>query len=241
MQKFKELWEIISRLRKECPWDRKQTNESLKYKLIEEAYEFIDTIDRKDWEKFKSEAGDVLLVILSHIRIAQDRGLTTIEEVITKLIDKLILRHPHVFGERKLEDVESVLRNWEASKGDQLFKDTNFSMPALYLAYRIGEKASRIGFDWRNLEDVWKKVHEEMEELKQAKDEKHVEEEIGDLLFAIANLSRHLGVNPEDALRKANMKFVERFNKMLSRIYSDGKDPSSMTLEELDKYWEEVK
>ncbi len=241
MKEFDRLWEIITILRKECPWDREQTNESLKYKLIEEAYELVDAIDRKDWDLFTSEAGDVLLVTLMQIRIAEENGKTSLKEVLNRLIDKLIERHPHVFGDADLKDTDSVLKNWEKSKGKKVFEDINFSMPALYLAYRIGQKASRLGFDWPDSRGVVDKVCEEARELASEKDREKIEEELGDLLFSIVNLARHLGINPEDALRKANMKFVERFRKLMREAEKRGLSLEEMSLEEMDKLWEEVK
>ncbi len=241
MKEFDRLWEIITILRKECPWDREQTNESLKYKLIEEAYELVHAIDRKDWELFASEAGDVLLVTLMQIRIAEENGKTSLREVLDRLIEKLIERHPHVFGDADLKDTQSVLRNWEKSKGKKVFEDVNFSMPALYLAYRIGQKAARLGFDWPDVEGVLEKVCEEAQELASEKDKGRIEEELGDLLFSIVNLARHLGINPEDALRKANMKFVERFRKLIQEAEKRGLSLQKMSLKEMDELWEEIK
>jgi len=241
MDKFIELWKIIEILREKCPWDREQTNESLKYKLIEESYEVLNTIDEKNWEKFEIEIGDILLVVLMHIKIAQDNGFTSLERVISKLIEKIIKRHPHVFSDKKLETSDEVLKNWEKSKGDELFKDINFSMPSLYLAYRITQKAEKIGFDWENKEEVIKKVYEEINELKNAKNEKEIFEEIGDLLFSIVNLSRHYNINPEDALRYSTKKFVQRLNKVLDYIKENNLNLENLTLKELDEIWEKVK
>ncbi len=241
MEKFKELWEIINILRENCPWDKSQTNESLKYKLVEESYEVINTIDEKDWEKFKVEIGDILLVVLMQIKIAQDYGITNLNEVISKLIEKLIKRHPHVFSDKKLENANEVLEHWEKSKGNELFKDINYSMPALYLAYRITQKAEKIGFDWENKEQVFSKIYEEIDELKRAKNENEIFEEIGDLLFAIVNLARHYNVNPEDALRQSTKKFIRRLKAVLSYIEANKLDLQSMSLKEIDKIWENVK
>lgn len=241
MKEFDRLWEIIKRLRRECPWDREQTNESLKYKLIEEAYELVDAIDRKDWDLFTSEAGDVLLVTLMQIRIAEENGKTSLKEVLDRLINKLIERHPHVFGDANFKDTKSVLKNWEKSKGKKVFEDVNFSMPALYLAYRIGEKAARLGFDWKSVDGVVEKVCEEARELARERNKERIEEELGDLLFSIVNLARHLGVNPEDALRKANMKFVERFRRLMEEVEKEGRNLEDMSLEEMDEIWERIK
>ncbi len=241
MEKFKELWEIINILREKCPWDRVQTNESLKYKLVEESYEVINTIDEKDWEKFKIEIGDILLVVLMQIKIAQDYGITNLDEVISKLIEKLIKRHSHVFSDKKLESPDEVLEHWEKSKGHELFKDINYTIPALYLAYRITKKAEKIGFDWENKEQVFKKVYEEIDELKKAKNENEIFEEIGDLLFAIVNLSRHYNVNPEDALRQSTKKFIKRLEAVLDYIELNGLKLENMSLKEIDEIWEKVK
>jgi tetrapyrrole methylase family protein/MazG family protein len=241
MENFQKLWEIINILREKCPWDREQTNESLKYKLIEESYEVINTIDEKNWHKFEEEIGDILLVVLMHIKIAEEKNLTSLNNVISKLIHKLIKRHPHVFSDKKLNNADEVLENWEKSKGEELFKNINFSMPALYLAYRITQKAEKIGFDWENKEDVLKKVYEEMDELKNAKSDSEIFEEIGDLLFTIVNLSRHYKVNPEDALRNATRKFLNRLNKVLEYIKENNLNLEDMTLKEIDEIWEKVK
>jgi MazG family protein len=241
MENFQRLWEIINILREKCPWDREQTNESLKYKLIEESYEVINTIDEKNWHKFEEEIGDILLVVLMHIKIAEEKNLTSLNNVISKLIHKLIKRHPHVFSDKKLNNADEVLENWEKSKGEELFKNINFSMPALYLAYRITQKAEKIGFDWENKEDVLKKVYEEIEELKNAKSDSEVFEEIGDLLFTIVNLSRHYKVNPEDALRNATRKFLNRLNKVLEYIKENNLNLEDMTLKEIDEIWGKVK
>ncbi len=241
MEKFKELWEIINILREKCPWDRVQTNESLKYKLVEESYEVINTIDEKDWEKFKIEIGDILLVVLMQIKIAQDYGITNLDEVISKLIEKLIKRHSHVFSDKKLESPDEVLEHWEKSKGHELFKHINYTIPALYLAYRITKKAEKIGFDWENKEQVFKKVYEEIDELKKAKNENEIFEEIGDLLFAIVNLSRHYNVNPEDALRQSTKKFIKRLEAVLDYIELNGLKLENMSLKEIDEIWEKVK
>ncbi|MEO0144699.1 MAG: nucleoside triphosphate pyrophosphohydrolase [candidate division WOR-3 bacterium] len=241
MKKFDELWEIINILREKCPWDREQTNESLKYKLIEESYEVINTIDEKNWDKFKIEIGDILLVVLMHIKIAQDNKITNLDEVITKLIEKIIKRHPHVFSDKKLDTADEVLEHWEKAKGEELFKDINFHMPALYLAYRITQKAEKIGFDWENKDQVFQKVYEELEELKNAKNNEEISEEIGDLLFTIVNLARHYNINPEDALRKSTMKFLKRLKDVLNYIKENNLNLENMTIKELDEIWEKVK
>ncbi|MCS7245339.1 MAG: nucleoside triphosphate pyrophosphohydrolase [candidate division WOR-3 bacterium] len=241
MQKFEELWKVINILREKCPWDREQTNESLKYKLIEESYEVVNAIDKKNWDDFKIEVGDILLVALMHIRIAQDYKITSLEEVIDLLIEKLIKRHPHVFSDKKLSSANEVLEYWEKSKGEELFRNINFSMPALYLAYRITQKAQKIGFDWENKEDVFDKLDEEIKELKSSKSKEEALEEIGDILFTIVNLSRHYDINPEDALRKATMKFMDRLNRTLEYIKENGLNLENLTLKELDEIWEKVK
>lgn len=241
MEKFTKLWEIINILREKCPWDREQTNESLKYKLIEESYEVINTIDENDWDRFKVEIGDILLVVLMHIKIAQDKNITTLEEVISRLIDKIIKRHPHVFSDEKLNTSEEVLKHWEKSKGEDLFKNISFNMPALYLAYRITQKAEKIGFDWENKDQVFEKVYEELNELKEAKTNDKVFEEIGDVLFTLVNLARHYNVNPEDALRSSTKKFLDRLNRVLSYAKENNLDINNMNLKDIDEIWEKVK
>ncbi|MBM3213003.1 nucleoside triphosphate pyrophosphohydrolase, partial [Candidatus Poribacteria bacterium] len=223
---FEELVSIIARLRGRdgCPWDKQQTNETLKPGLIEESYEIIDAIDEKNDEKLEEELGDLLMQILLNSQIAQDEGRFNICGVIKKINEKLLRRHPHVFGEVQVRDAQEVLKNWEMIKRQEysnrdresLVDGVPSHLPALMMARKVQAKASRVGFDWEKSEDVLKKVEEEMEELKESIDAAQpegIEEEIGDILFSIVNLSRFLNVDPEDALRKTIAKFIRRFKQ----------------------------
>ncbi len=240
---FDEIWKIVERLRAPdgCPWDRAQTNESIKYDLIEESYEVLEAIDNRDWNALKEELGDVIFLALLHTKIAEDEGKFTPDDVIDTIVTKMIDRHPHVFGTKKFKTQDELLENWEKSKGYGIFEKVNFSLPALMLAQKVGNRASRVGFDWSRGEDVLKKIEEEVQELKSAKNAEEIEEEIGDLLFSIVNFARHKGVNAEEALRKTVKKFVERFSYIEKRAKEKGRRLEDMTLEEMDVLWEEAK
>lgn len=251
---FEELVSIIARLRGRdgCPWDKQQTNETLKPGLIEESYEIIDAIDEKNDEKLEEELGDLLMQILLNSQIAQDEGRFNICGVIKKINEKLLRRHPHVFGEVQVRDAQEVLKNWEMIKRQEysnrdresLVDGVPSHLPALMMARKVQAKASRVGFDWEKSEDVLKKVEEEMEELKESIDAAQpegIEEEIGDILFSIVNLSRFLNVDPEDALRKTTAKFIRRFKQMESEIAAKGKSITDYNLTELDKFWDAIK
>ncbi len=228
-----------------CPWDRKQTEESLLKYLLEEAYEVVDAVQEGDPEKLKEELGDLLLQVVFLAQIAREKGQFTIEDVARGIGDKLIARHPHVFGDKKLESAEEVLQHWDSFKKKEkknLLEGVPSSSPALLEAYLIGERVARVGFDWEGPEGVFEKVQEEIGELKEAVEGRgDVEEELGDLLFAVANLARKLGVNPELALKKANRKFRERFGKIEREAENRGRSLRDMSLEEMDEIWEEVK
>ena len=250
MHPFDRLVEIMHRLRRECPWDRKQTRESLKPYLIEEAYEVLDAIESGDVEKLKEELGDLMLQVVFHAEIAREKGEFDIYQVIEFLCNKLIYRHPHVFGDLKVKDAEEVLKNWEKLKQKEknhqgsVLDGVPKELPALIQAFRLQEKAAKVGFDWERTEDVKAKVEEEWEELKEAMetgDKERIEEELGDLLFAIANLARFLGVDPESALRKCNSRFKERFGFIERRLREEGKRPEDVSLEYMDRLWEEAK
>ena len=240
---FDEIWKIVERLRAPdgCPWDRAQTNESIKFDLIEEAYEVLDAIDKKDWNSLKEELGDVIFLAMLHAKIAEDEGKFSHDEVIETIVKKMIYRHPHVFGEKKFENQDELLENWEKSKGYGIFEHVNFSLPALMLAQKIGNRAKRVGFDWSKGEDVLEKIKEELEELKNAQSKEEVEEEIGDILFSIVNFARHKNINAEEALRNTLEKFVERFSYIEKRAREMGKDLEQMSLEEMDALWEKSK
>ncbi|MFQ6043109.1 MAG: nucleoside triphosphate pyrophosphohydrolase [Candidatus Poribacteria bacterium] len=251
---FERLVEVIAALRGEngCPWDKEQTHSTLKSSLLEETYEVIEAIDADAPLKIKEELGDLLMQVLLHAQIAQDENKFNINDVIQTVTEKLIRRHPHVFGDVQVENSDQVLSNWEAIKGsEETFQDRKSMMdgipiqlPSLVRAQKIQSKASRVGFDWKRGEDVLPKIQEEFEELKDSmgsSEQVDIEMEIGDLLFSIANLSRFLNVDPENALRKANVKFIQRFKMMEAEIKRKGKRFEDYDLEGLDEFWEKVK
>ncbi len=246
---YKEFVEIVRRLRRECPWDREQTHESIRQNLIEEAYEVVDAIDAGNLEELKKELGDLLLHVVFHSVIAEEKKEFTLDEVISLISEKLIRRHPHVFGETVVNGQDEVIRNWERIKLDEgrtsVIDGIPAALPALVRALRLQEKASKVGFDWENKEDCWKKVEEELKEFKSVAEENNdneqISDELGDLLFSIVNYSRFLKINPEDALRKTNEKFVKRFQFIEQKLKEHGKDIHETSLEEMDKIWEETK
>ena len=246
--KFNEFVEIVKRLRKECPWDREQTNDSIKAATIEEAYEVVEAIENKSYTDLKNELGDLLLHVVFHTIIASETQKFKIDDVINSIQEKLIRRHPHVFGEVKVSGSEEVKKNWETIKlvegRNSILDGVPEMLPALQRAHRLQEKAAKVGFDWEKKEDVWKKVIEEVEEMHHSEGEGNydkLEDEIGDVFFALVNYSRFLGVNPENALRKTNSKFIHRFSYVESKIKDLGKKLADSNLQEMDKYWEESK
>ena len=246
--KFEDFVAIVERLRNECPWDREQTNDTIKSATIEEAYEVVEAIDNKDYSELKKELGDLLLHVVFHTVIAEESNYFKINDVIDSIQEKLIRRHPHVFGDKKVSGTEEVLANWEETKLSEgrefLLDGIPELLPGLQRAHRLQEKASKVGFDWERKEDVWKKVIEEIEEMHQSATEgthDEIENEIGDVFFAMVNYSRFLGVNPENALRRTNKKFINRFKYVEKKIAESGKKLTESTLEEMDKYWEESK
>jgi MazG family protein len=248
MTAFENLVDIVRKLRVECPWDKEQTHESLRYALIEEAYEVVESIDEKNLEELRKELGDLLLHVVYHSTIAEDNREFTLPSVIQNATDKLIRRHPHVFGNAKVSGPEEVKENWEKiklSEGRESIVDgVPRELPALLRAFRVQDKASKVGFDWEKKEDVWKKVEEESRELHaeaQKGDSTKTEEEFGDLLFAIVNYARFLRINPEYALRRTVDKFIERFQYIEAKLKEQGKDITKTSLEEMDKLWEEAK
>jgi XTP/dITP diphosphohydrolase len=257
--KFNEFVEIVKRLRRECPWDREQTNDSIKAATIEEAYEVVEAIEKKNYSELKNELGDLLLHVVFHTIIASESNGFTIDDVIDSIREKLIRRHPHVFGEVKVSGSAEVKKNWEEIKLEEgrnsVLDGVPEMLPALQRAHRLQEKASKVGFDWEKKEDVWKKVIEEIEEMHEIekiknqqldikKDEEiysELENEIGDVFFALVNYARFLDVNPENALRRTNSKFIKRFSYIEEKIKSMGKKLSDSNLKEMDIYWEESK
>lgn len=251
-QSFQRLLDIMDRLRKECPWDKKQTIESLRHLTIEEVFELSQAIVDEDYQDVKKELGDIIMHIVFYSRIAEDRNLFTIDDVINGICEKLIIRHPHVFGDTSVKSAEEVADNWEKIK---LTKEHNRSvlggvpnaLPELVKAYRMQEKAAGVGFDWENKEQVWEKVEEEIRELKEEVsvweqetgncNKERVTEEFGDLMFALVNYSRFIKVNPMDALEVANKKFRKRFNYIEDKAREMGKSLVDMSLDEINELW----
>jgi XTP/dITP diphosphohydrolase len=260
---FQRLYDVVHELREKCPWDREQTKESLRHLTIEETYELCDAILKDDWDELKVEAGDLLLHILFYGMLAEEENRFTTTDLINELTDKLIRRHPHVYGDMQAATSEEVSANWEAIKaherkllGDRykekkktLLSGVPVSMPSLVKALRMQEKVRSVGFDWEHPEQVWGKVVEEMEEFHaeaelhrtQGGNEELMEKEFGDLLFSLVNYARFVGINPEDALAKTNEKFRNRFEYLETQATAQGKDLRKMSLAEMDVYWEESK
>lgn len=247
-QKFQELYEVMLRLRKECPWDKEQTHDSIKAATLEETHELIEAIDEKDYNEMKSELGDLLLHILFHSVIAAEEKNFNINDVIDSIKEKLIRRHPHVFGDVKVNGTKEILKNWEEIKLSEgrtsVLEGVPKNLPSLARAFRLQEKASKVGFDWEHKEDVWKKVIEEIEEMHQMEingNQDKLEQELGDVFFAMTNYARFLGINPENALRRTNEKFITRFQYVEQKIKNTGKSLSESSLKEMDHFWEESK
>jgi tetrapyrrole methylase family protein/MazG family protein len=251
---FEKLVEVVAALRGEngCPWDKEQTHSTLKSSLLEETYEVIEAIDANAPVKLQEELGDLLMQIMLHAQIAQDEKKFNIDDVIQTITEKLIRRHPHVFGDVQVKDSTQVLSNWEAIKrNEETFQEREslldgipMQLPSLVRARKIQSKASRVGFDWEQAEEVLSKIDEELEELKSSinsSNQADIEMEIGDLLFSIVNLSRFLNVDSEDALRKVNEKFIRRFKMMETEIKRQGKRFEDYDLEGLDEFWEKAK
>ncbi|MFV1884258.1 MAG: nucleoside triphosphate pyrophosphohydrolase [Balneola sp.] len=247
-RKFEDLVELVAILRKECPWDRKQTHYSIKDNLIEEAYEAIEALDNNDFDEFKKELGDLLLHVVFHSNMAGETKTFEIGDVIYTLMDKLIRRHPHVFGETVVEGEDQVAENWENIKLKEGKKSTldglPHHLPALIRAQRMQEKAANVGFDWPEWKQAWNKLEEEIGEFKEVLEENDAEksaEEFGDVLFSLVNVARFFDLVAEDSLRKTNRKFEERFRYVEEKLKEQGKSLKDSSLEEMDMYWEESK
>lgn len=245
---FARLLTIMDELRAQCPWDKKQTMESLRHLTIEEVYELSDAILEKDLPEIKKELGDILLHIVFYARIASETHQFDIADVIHSLCEKIIHRHPHIYGDVKVKDEAEVSRNWEQLKLKEgkisVLQGVPVSLPALVKSMRIQEKARAAGFDWEKPEQVWGKVEEELRELQdevKTGNSSKVEEEFGDVLFALVNYARFIGVNPEDALERTNKKFIRRFRYLEDASAADGKKLNQMSLDEMDVYWNEAK
>lgn len=246
--KFQELMNIMRRLRKDCSWDSVQTHDSIKANTLEEAYEVVEAIDEKDYAELKGELGDLLLHIVFHSVIAEDMKNFNIDNVIDAITEKLIRRHPHIFGDATVENNSDIERNWETIKlqegRDSVLEGVPKHLPELHKAFRLQQKAAKVGFDWEKKEDVWDKVLEEIEEMKEAEkknDIEHIEEEVGDLLFSLVNYSRFIGINPANALRRTNEKFIKRFQYIENELAKKSTKIYNASLKEMDKYWEESK
>jgi XTP/dITP diphosphohydrolase len=250
MEAFGRLLDVLDRLRVECPWDRKQTNESLRPNTIEETFELCEALINDDNKNICKELGDVLMHVLFYSLIGQEKEAFDVADVCNKQADKLIFRHPHVYGQQKAETAEKVLENWEQIKLKE--KDGNKmvlsgvpnALPSIIKAYRIQEKARNVGFDWEDRSDVWKKVREELDELQaelERGDKQRSTEEMGDFLFALINAARLYKINPDNALEKTNQKFIRRFNYVEQHSIRMGKPLTEMTLAEMDALWEEAK
>src|ERR1051326_3641990 len=244
------LLNIMDELREKCPWDKKQTIESIRHLTIEETFELSDAILEKDMQKIKKELGDLLLHVVFYSRIASETKDFNIADVCNSLSEKLIHRHPHIYGDVKVKDEHEVKSNWEklklkegkAEEKKSALGGVPKSLPAMIKAYRIQEKARGVGFDWEKPEQVLEKVHEEVNELQHEINKKgKVEEEFGDLLFALINYARFINVNPEDALEKTNRKFIKRFQYLENESAKAGKSLSEMSLAEMDVYWNKAK
>lgn len=244
---FERLLNIMDELREQCPWDKKQTMQSLRHLTIEETYELTEAIIENDLEEVKKELGDIMLHLVFYAKIASETNTFDIADVLNSICDKLIHRHPHIYGDVEVADEEEVKANWEKLKLKEgktsVLEGVPKTLPALVKAIRIQDKARGIGFDWENKEQVWGKVNEEIDELKTEIENKSdkIEDEFGDVLFSIINYGRFLNLNPEDALEKTNKKFIKRFQYMETETKKDGKELSEMSLTEMDVYWNKAK
>lgn len=252
---FLKLVSIMDDLREKCPWDRKQTIQSLRQLTIEETYELADSITNEDWKGLKEELGDLLLHILFYAKIGSEQKQFTLEDVIRSISEKLIFRHPHIYGDAanggelvKVADEEEVKKNWEKLKLKEgkksILGGVPASLPATVKAMRLQEKAKQVGFEWENKDQVWEKVEEEIKELKDVIDtgqQAKVEEEFGDVVFSLINYARFLQVDAENALELTNKKFIHRFTQMEQQVLKEGRDMTTMSLTELDNIWNSVK
>lgn len=246
LEAFDRLLTIMDELRENCPWDKKQTMETLRHLTIEETYELSDAIIEDDLEEVKKELGDLMLHMVFYARIGSEKKSFDVADVLNQVCDKLINRHPHIYGDVNAEDEETVKANWEKiklkEKGNRsVLGGVPKSLPALVKAMRIQEKARGVGFDWDNQDQVWEKVNEELGEFEQEIDKEKKAGEFGDLLFSLINYARFVDINPEEALERTNKKFIKRFQYLEAESKKDGKNLGEMTLEEMDAYWERAK
>lgn len=251
LEAFGQLLDIMDELREKCPWDKKQTFESLRIQTIEETYELTEAIIDNDMDEVKKELGDILLHVVFYSKMGSEQGKFDIADVINSLCQKLIYRHPHVFGDEKANSAEAVLQNWEQLKLKEKGRKPNVlsgvpkSLPAMVKAYRIQDKTHSIGFDWQNREQVWDKVEEEINEFKDElltdPTSENAKEEFGDLLFSLINAGRLYKINPENALEKTNLKFIKRFNYVENKILESGRTLKDTNIDEMDRLWNEAK
>ncbi|MFU2137025.1 nucleoside triphosphate pyrophosphohydrolase [Gallibacterium anatis] len=255
--KLEKFAEIIAKLRDPnggCPWDLEQTYQTMPPHILEEAYEVVEAINQDDRKELKEELGDLLMQVVFLSKLAQEEGAFTLDDVIDGITDKIIRRHPHVFGEIKAENSDEVLKNWENIKQQERYQKEQFSildnvpiaLPSLLRAAKLQKRCAKVGFDWSELEPTIQKVEEELQEVrdevsKQPQNPQTIEEEIGDLLFASVNVARHLKLNPEEALRKANLKFERRFRQVEQSILASGRQLEQVSLAEMDLIWDQVK
>lgn len=245
LKAFDRLLDIMDDLREKCPWDKKQTMESLRHLTIEEMYELSDSILENDKQEIKKELGDLFLHLVFYAKIGSETGDFDVADVLNGICDKLIFRHPHIYGDVKVADEEEVKRNWEKLKLKEgkksVLEGVPKSLPAMVKAFRIQEKVKGVGFEFKNSDDTWAKVQEEINEFQAETDESKREQEFGDVLFSLVNYARFTGINPEDALERTNKKFLSRFIRMEELAQKDGKNISELSREEQDKLWEIVK
>lgn len=247
---FGRLLDVLDDLREKCPWDKKQTNESLRPNTIEETYELCDALAKDDVKNICKELGDVIMHVMFYAKIGSEKQQFDIADVCNQEADKLIFRHPHIYGDVQADNEEAVLQNWEQIKLKE--KDGNkrvlagvpYALPSLIKAYRIQDKARNVGFDWQDRKDVWHKVREELNELEvelEKQDEDKATDELGDFLFSVINAARLYHINPDNALERTNQKFIKRFNYIEQRCIDQGKNLKDLTLEEMDNLWNEAK
>lgn len=245
---FQRLLDIMDDLRAKCPWDREQDAASLRKLTIEETYELADAIDEGNWDELKKEVGDLFLHLVFYSKLGEERGDFDVTDVLNSVCEKLIRRHPHIYGQVHATDSKTVKANWEAiklqEKGQErrsVLQGVPNSLPAIVKAFRIQEKVQGVGFDWPDEAGVWAKVQEELVEMREAPNSEHEAMELGDVLFALVNYAKHRGLDPEQALAKSNAKFVLRFQAMEALVEADGREISTMKLEDWDRLWKQVK
>ncbi|HAF07914.1 MAG: hypothetical protein XD76_0570 [candidate division TA06 bacterium 32_111] len=243
---FEKVVRVVKKLRKECPWDKKQTHKSLRRFVVEESYELVNAIDKKDKDKIVDELGDILLQVILHSAIGEEKGEFTLKDVLKNLEKKLKRRHPHIWGDVKVKNEKDVLKNWVEIKRNEknhksIMDNIPVYLPSLILAYKVQKKASSKRFEWEKVDDVYEKLYEEIKELKKAKNVNQREDEIGDIFFTLVHLANRLQIDSELSLRKSAIKFAERFKRMEEMVIKDKKNFESLSIDELDKYWNKAK